>query len=278
MRILLVFSLAVCFLITGCKNEEKTITTSQIKDMFSKYGIQLLDPVELNPTSVFSKAYSNVMPERFDIDENQSISIYMYSSSKEAKEGIKDFEKMTAAADVTQHTIYQIANVFIFYVADESFKDQRVEFITEDLRTLAKTQVGTEQADIEEPFVALDMIENELSAQGLELKPVEVRNEWVLNGVKPSRYTVGSPKENKDPSDLEHVSIYIFKSEQRLEIGLNDFHKQTELYDMIYPRIYKINNAMIFYWARGNMDESAKFGTLFEKVVEKLLGAVPKDH
>ncbi|MGM0879637.1 MAG: hypothetical protein ACQEXQ_01175 [Bacillota bacterium] len=93
---------------------------------------------DLHPESVFSRAYNDVTPRRFVIDKNQKISIYVYTSSKEVRKGIKDFENKTAAADVVPHTIYQIANVLIFYVADESFKDERVDLVVEELLSLTK--------------------------------------------------------------------------------------------------------------------------------------------
>jgi len=131
-------------------------------------------------------------------------------------------------------------------------------------------------AQIIEPVIThsslyLKLIEEELISQQLLLTPASVEKEWVLNGIKPKSYKVKHIDEETDTSKLEQISIYLFDSEQRLEEGLNDFHKQTELIDMLYPRIYKIKNAMIFYWAHGNMDEHAKLGTYFEKAAVLLI-------
>ncbi|MGO4345929.1 hypothetical protein AB4Z45_10620 [Paenibacillus sp. MCAF9] len=116
----------------------------------------------------------------------------------------------------------------------------------------------------------LNLIEEELSNQQLLLAPIRPDKEWILDGIKPSRYTVSPINNEADSTRLEQVSIYIFNSEQQLEEGLKDFQKQTELINMLYPRIYKLNNAMIFYWAYGNMEEPAKLGSYFEKAVKLL--------
>lgn len=140
MRKMVIIFLAICFMITGCRNDEITITSAQIKDLFEKHGL-LLEPTGLNPSpiAVFSRTYNEIAPERFVIDENQSISIYIYSSSKEAKRGLKDFEDKIATADVVPHSRYQIANVLIFYITDDAFKDERVELVVvEDIRSLTK--------------------------------------------------------------------------------------------------------------------------------------------
>lgn len=117
----------------------------------------------------------------------------------------------------------------------------------------------------------LNLIEEELNNQQLHLTPISPDKEWILDGIKPSRYTVSPINNESDSTRLEQVSIYIFNSEQQLEEGLNDFQKQTELINMLYPRIYKLNNAMIFYWAHDNMEESANLGSYFEKAVKLLI-------
>ncbi|WP_419874337.1 hypothetical protein [Candidatus Pristimantibacillus sp. PTI5] len=117
----------------------------------------------------------------------------------------------------------------------------------------------------------LKLVEEELIRQQLLLKPIRHENEWVLTGVTPSRYTVGPMKNENKPASLEQLSVYIFESEKQLEAGLEDFHKQTALMDLVYPRIYKINNVMLFYWARSDMDKQAILGPFFAKAAGQLL-------
>lgn len=109
-----------------------------------------------------------------------------------------------------------------------------------------------------------------LQAEGLELIPVEDGNDWLLNNNKPNNFTVGSPNENIDPTKLEEVSIYVFESEQARKKGLEDFNKQTEKYDMMFPRIYEADNVMVFYWAHADMDKPAKYEPHFQKAINKL--------
>ncbi|RAP76843.1 hypothetical protein DL346_10385 [Paenibacillus montanisoli] len=80
---------------------------------------------------------NGVKPQAFFIHDEQLISIYIYSSSRGAKKGIKDFEDKTAAADVVAHGRYQAANILIFYNYEgHSLKDERVEMVVRDLKTL----------------------------------------------------------------------------------------------------------------------------------------------
>jgi len=117
----------------------------------------------------------------------------------------------------------------------------------------------------------LNLIEEELNNQQMLLTPIRPEKEWILDDIKPSRYTVSPINNETESTRLEQLSIYIFNSEQQLEEGLKDFQKQTELINMLYPRIYKIKNAMIFYWANSNMEEPAKLGSYFEKAVKLLM-------
>jgi len=136
-RVLIMFIL-MCFIVTGCTKDASTkdnilITSEQIKAAFKTYDIQLSEPKGLSPGNVFLRTLNNVTPETYTINENQLISIYVYSSSQEAEKGLKDFEDMTATASVETHSKYQIANVLLFYVTEDAFKDDRVKEIMEGL-------------------------------------------------------------------------------------------------------------------------------------------------
>jgi uncharacterized lipoprotein NlpE involved in copper resistance len=134
MKKIMITLLSMCFIITGCKNDEEIITSTQIKDLFEKHGVQLSEPTELHPENVFLRTLNDVAPETFTINESQLISIYVYSSSQEAEKGLKDFEDKTAVASVEQHSKFQIANVLLFYVQKGSFKDERFDLVIEDMK------------------------------------------------------------------------------------------------------------------------------------------------
>lgn len=140
MKKFMIVLLAICCIVTGCINNKKTITLVQIKDLFEKHGIPLVKAIELNTDSVFLMTLNGIIPEPFIINDEQTISIYVYSSSSGVKKGIKDFEDNTAAADVTAHGRYQVANVLIFYNYEGSHtpKDKRVEMVVKDLKSLLK--------------------------------------------------------------------------------------------------------------------------------------------
>lgn len=83
---------------------------------------------------LFLRTLNHVGPETYVINENQLISMYVYSSSQEAEKGIKDFEDKTEAASVEAHRKYQVANVLLFYVTDEESIDGRVNEMMEGLK------------------------------------------------------------------------------------------------------------------------------------------------
>lgn len=119
--------------------------------------------------------------------------------------------------------------------------------------------------------LTLEDFKKTLQFEGLELMLVEEEsNDWILNNNKPNKFTVGSPLENIDPTKLELVSIYVFDSENARIKGLEDFNKQKEKYNMVLPRIYEAKNMMVFYWAKGNMNESAKYEEQFQKAINRL--------
>ncbi|WP_054957514.1 hypothetical protein [Paenibacillus dakarensis] len=133
MRKMMMVVFLMCLIITGCTDDEIIVTSARIIDSFERHGIQLSKQTNTNSESVFSRTYNHVSPERYLLDDKQSISIYIFTSSKEAKKGLKDFEDKTATADVVPHRKYQAANILLFHVADDAFEDERVKFVMESL-------------------------------------------------------------------------------------------------------------------------------------------------
>ncbi|MFX3636935.1 MAG: hypothetical protein ACE3L7_30045 [Candidatus Pristimantibacillus sp.] len=136
MKKMMLIIMICCCLITGCSSGEGTVTFVQIKDLFEQHGVPLVEQTEVNPESVFGRTYNDVSPERFSIDENESISIYVYLSSKAANKGFKEFEDKTATAGVVPHTIHRVGNVLLFHITDSAALDKRVERALEDLQSL----------------------------------------------------------------------------------------------------------------------------------------------
>lgn len=132
----MIIAIVTCFVATGCTNAENNITSAQVKEVFSKHGILLVEETESNPNAVFSRAYNGVLPERF-IFNGQLISLYVYRSSREAEKGIKDFEKKTATAGVVAHNRYHIANIVLYDVIDVEYPDKRVETAVQELKSLS---------------------------------------------------------------------------------------------------------------------------------------------
>ncbi|WP_256757907.1 hypothetical protein [Cohnella sp. WQ 127256] len=137
MKIAMNIFLLMCFITTGCSKDASTkdeilISAAQIKESFETYyDIPLSEPSGLSPENVFIRNLNGVKPETYTMNENQFISFYVFSNKQEAEKGLKEFENSTAAAELVMHSKYQIANVLLFYVADEAVKDGRVKDIME---------------------------------------------------------------------------------------------------------------------------------------------------
>jgi hypothetical protein len=111
-------------------------------------------------------------------------------------------------------------------------------------------------------------IEEAMEVKGINFLSQSPQQDWVLAGVEPLGYAVGSAR---DKNVLEEeASIYIFDSEQQREQGLEDFQKQTEKYNMLYPRIYEKRNVLILYWAIGDLNKSAKLEGKFTNAINSL--------
>jgi len=145
MRKIIMIVCMICLLVTGCaygggsnKQNDVTITLEQIKNIFEKHGIPLTEKTDVNPKAVFSRAYNDIKPLQFNYKKSQYISIYMYSSSKEAKKGLKDFADSWAAADLEPYRSHHVANVLLFYGAETTFGEDEMAMAVEELKTLAK--------------------------------------------------------------------------------------------------------------------------------------------
>ncbi|SFT14595.1 hypothetical protein [Paenibacillus sp. BC26] len=134
-RIVSLLLLLVC--LTGCKNEETSISLADVTEIFGQSGIALIPMQDANPAAVFSKTYNGITPSRFEVDKKQDISIYVYPSAGEAVKGIKEFEDQTAAADVIAHARYQINNIVLYDITDLKPNRDRVAKVIRDLRGFA---------------------------------------------------------------------------------------------------------------------------------------------
>ncbi|KRE39993.1 hypothetical protein [Paenibacillus sp. Soil522] len=123
---------------------------------------------------------------------------------------------------------------------------------------------------VDEDKLTLDHVKKAIEAEGVELFLRDEKNDWVLNQVKPNRFSIGWPTEKTVRP--EYISIYIYKTEQARKEGLDDFNMQKEKYDMQIPNIYEHKNALILYWHHENVDNAhnSKFGSQIEAAIQKI--------
>ncbi|MFC4102382.1 hypothetical protein [Paenibacillus xanthanilyticus] len=114
----------------------------------------------------------------------------------------------------------------------------------------------------------IQSVEEAMEVKGINFKPQPPQREWVLAGVEPRAYSVGSAREQDEPE--EEALIYIFDSDHHREEGLVDFRNKTEHYNMLYPQIYTKRNVLILYWALGDMNQPTELKEKFSNAMTSL--------
>lgn len=126
------------------------------------------------------------------------------------------------------------------------------------------------ESKLSKDMLTLEKVTTALKTEGMEMFEGEQKNDWVLNKVKPNRFSVSRP--NVKEAYAEHISIYVYNSEKARKDGLNNFNNQKENYDMMVPNIYEHKNVLILYWHHENVDnaENAKFNKQIEMAIQKI--------
>lgn len=138
LTLLLMLGMTLTLISCRINNNETLITAEQISDIFPDHQIILSEPSNASPNSVFIRAYNEVTPETYTSNGDDLISIYIYDSSKNAIKGLERFEEQTAAADLVQHSKYQIANVLMFCVPVSEKSNDHILAAVEDLKSLVE--------------------------------------------------------------------------------------------------------------------------------------------
>lgn len=129
---------AICLLLAGCMNHEKTFTLKQVKDLFEQFETPLTEVKEWDAQNVFLMTLNGVAPKPFHTTDDRLISIYVYSSNEEVKKAEQGFRDKTATAGVEPHGIFHAANVLILCAYDVSLEDDPGLMVAKELHVLAK--------------------------------------------------------------------------------------------------------------------------------------------
>jgi hypothetical protein len=126
------------------------------------------------------------------------------------------------------------------------------------------------ETPVNEKILTLNEVKKALETEGIEMFVKEEQNDWVLNNVKPNRFSVTRPDEKS--AYPEFISIYVYESKQARKEGLKDFNTQKEKYNMVIPNIYETKNVLILYWHHENLDnaKNTKFGKQIEIAIQKI--------
>jgi len=108
-----------------CSINSLKLTTSKIVSALEHNGIELFADTSHKFPSVTSRTLNNVTPNLFQLDEHQLISIYIYSSQKEAQSGLKQHNLSTILPS-KKHSVFQVNNSLVFYIGNDLENEKKI--------------------------------------------------------------------------------------------------------------------------------------------------------
>src|SRR5699024_3887979 len=114
------------FILGDCSTKNASLSLANVVDSLNEDGIHFTEINDIDPDYAFKKVLNDVNPTLFSVNNNQMLSIYVFSSNAGVDAGIKEFENKTATADLEPYERYSIDNVLIFYILKEVPKNTDV--------------------------------------------------------------------------------------------------------------------------------------------------------
>ncbi|MED4014658.1 hypothetical protein [Sutcliffiella cohnii] len=116
-------------------------------------------------------------------------------------------------------------------------------------------------------MITLDEVVSSFEKQQLDMKEnSNFHNDSIfrmkLNGVKPSTYELGG----------KLLTIYIYKSAEEREKGLEDFQEKTATMDTVSYNVYEVENVLIFYVYEHDMSLEVEFDDEIKEALRELSG------
>lgn len=122
-----IISLFVLILIlVGCSAKTSTFSLVDAVDRVETQDINLVKIDDIDPEFPFYQNLVGVDPAVFSVNDNQSLSIYVFESSSEVEEAVEEFEEKAATGTLADHERYEINNLLIFYILDGESPDTDV--------------------------------------------------------------------------------------------------------------------------------------------------------
>ncbi|AST93582.1 hypothetical protein BC6307_21080 [Sutcliffiella cohnii] len=114
-------------------------------------------------------------------------------------------------------------------------------------------------------IITLDEVVSSLEKQQLAIKEnSNFHNDSIfrmkLNGVKPTTYEL----------DGKLLTVYIYKSAEEREKGLEDFEEKTATMDTVSYNVYEVENVLIFYVYEHDMSLEVKFDDEIKEALSEL--------
>ncbi|MGR9048656.1 hypothetical protein ACQ4XT_08510 [Halobacillus faecis] len=123
------FYVFIIFALSACSQhsvaDEALIILEEVQIAITDQGL-VLEDADLPSFNAFTRELNGVSPEAFFID-GDTLSIYVFPSTDERKEGMDDFEEKSAAAGVVEHEKYTHKNILVFYELGNEEVDSKLK-------------------------------------------------------------------------------------------------------------------------------------------------------
>lgn len=117
-----VFILSIVFLLTACQTKDpNAISLETVLAAFEKQSVPLKE--SKTKDFIFDMELNGVSPSTFELDD-KLMTIYIYPSSTERENGLKDFGKKPETMNTVSFEVYEVKNVLIFYVYERDLNSE----------------------------------------------------------------------------------------------------------------------------------------------------------
>ncbi|MFZ3580383.1 hypothetical protein [Virgibacillus sp. DJP39] len=132
-KILLVLITALILGACNQKDAEPTtaITLEEVITSISDQGLTL-EEVDLPENNAFIQDLNGVSPTFYSL-KGTPLSIYIFQTVNDRKEGIEEFEKSTETGELERFNTFTIKNVLIFYVEGEKVTNKKLTSAVSEL-------------------------------------------------------------------------------------------------------------------------------------------------
>ncbi|UTE76696.1 hypothetical protein [Rossellomorea sp. KS-H15a] len=97
----------------------------KVETVITEQGFELDKETDLPGENVFIQELNGITPEVYNA-KGHTLSLYVFSSTRDREKGLQRFEEKTAKAEVVEHKAYEMNNILVFYISDDENMQNRL--------------------------------------------------------------------------------------------------------------------------------------------------------